>query len=427
MKHYFVGVAHPAPGPEVNKIIEERKPGCVLSRSDLVNLKRYMVGIPITYNHNSTIDQYHATPSGATYKQSKDAFEEIGKTSIKKAVVGYIDSVAQAVGGTIYVLFSIKAMYSENFGYLVKSGLLNGLSLTHTDTNISPSTRLTLPNEVSLVFEPCRPGCHVIMTSPDAAILKSYMRGVETGEYPDVSAHLGQVTSKLPVVMSTDAAAAAATTATIATIATDDHARGVKRSRTAEDIVGEMSDFDKDAMNGFVKGLYDQLDLKATELKAAQKSSDDDRTLFEDSIEVAMSSMGADFCKKMGISPEQLEKLRSNVPGVKDNFGAKVVYACGLRMNAYESELASRGLRDTPAPVPAPAPESVPVGASMFSPGYADRPPVSSASRSLGPAPNQFSAPRAAMFGNQDITPDQFHATIAAAAPQTSMWTPLTQ
>jgi hypothetical protein len=416
MEHYFVGVAHPAPSVKVNKIIERNKPGCVLSKNDLAGLLTYMIGLPITYNHNGTIDHYHATPSRSTYKQSKDAFEMIGKTSIKKAVIGYIKAVTQTKKGAVYVLFSIEDKYSGNFGYLVKSGMLNGLSLTHTDTNISQSTRLTLPNELSLVFEPCRPNCHVIMTSPDAAVLRSYMRGLETGEYPDESASLGQSISKLPVVMSVD------TAATAAAAPVEDHARGVKRSRTAEDIVGELPDADKEAMNVFMKGVLDKLESTTSLLEAAKQTSADDRTLLEDSVDGAMEAMGPEFCKRMGLSREHITKLRSPVAGVKDAFEAKVMYACGLRMQAYENSTEPR----QSAPASVPPPESAPIGASMFSPGYSGRSPVTSSSRSMGPGSSPFSTPRAANHGNQDMTPDQFHATIANAASPQSVWTALT-
>lgn len=398
----------------MNKIIERNKPGCVLSKNDLTGLLAYMIGLPITYNHNGTIDHYHATPTRATYKQSKDAFEMIGKTSIKKAVIGYIKAVTQTKKGAVYVLFSIEDKYNGNFGYLVKSGMLNGLSLTHTDSNISQSTRLTLPNELSLVFEPCRPNCHVIMTSPDAAVLRSYMRGLETGEYPDESARFGQSISKLPVVMSVDAAAAATPI--------EDHARGVKRSRTAEDIVGELPDVDKEAMNAFMKGVLDKLEATTSLLEVAKQTSADDRTLLEDSIDGAMDAMGPEFCKRMGLSHEHITKLRSPVAGVKDAFQAKVMYACGLRMQAYENSIESR----QSAPASAPPPESAPIGASMFSPGYSGRNPVTSSSRSIEPMSSPFSTPRAATHGNQDMTPAQFHETIANAASPQSVWTSLT-
>jgi len=135
-------------------------PGYALTRQELQKLTPLMIGLPITYEHSGIFDAIaNLNERGETPLQSRvwKELNDIAKTKdVRSSSVGEVIDYWESPNGSWWCTFCIDAVKWEGIIWMIEKTFLRGLSLTHMVHNEN-----LIPYEVSLCFEPARPGCYV--------------------------------------------------------------------------------------------------------------------------------------------------------------------------------------------------------------------------------------------------------------------------
>ena len=275
-KLYFVGVYYPAP----SATLEALPGGYVLDVDDLKYIREHMVGVPITFNHRGVMDALpkllESTPSNTTAAASA-AFNAASNPTHRP--LGKVIDAWQGADGAQWCAFTLDFDKSSALLYLINSGFLRGLSLTHVQH--SPPQ----PIEVSLCGSPARPGCGITTTLESTFELARYKgltaRGILRSLTTTMSAQMD---------VSADSAPASTKPTSIEAIM---------------NIVNKLAPDDRDAlsqhlvqMNDVVVASKAELTAKAAEadklqqeVKDLHKSHETDNAIMKDTIEQLISTM----------------------------------------------------------------------------------------------------------------------------------------
>jgi hypothetical protein len=310
-----------------------------LTRHELRQMLPYFIGLPITYAHNGAQDHFDMTSDTPTCHESRAVFDKISNSHITKAVIGRITCAVQSPNGAIYIAFNISEKFKTNYGPVVDSGFLNGLSMSHSDTPDIGGTRL-LPVEVSLVGMPRRNNCYVMMRSNTATPLISYMRNVESGKVRDTSERISKATSNIPIVMSATEAEEQASKMVVEE-PPPAHPRGIKR-KDANDVVAGLPDADRDVMSTAMNTMLSNMEKAKAREKAAMEQLSvlgDDKEVFMDVIREVMGKIGADNLLASRLNTESTVTNMMKQDGMGQHQTRKLLECCSSTISTLQREL----------------------------------------------------------------------------------------
>ena len=152
-------------------------PGYALTREQLVNITSLMIGMPVTYEHSGIFDAIKNLNDRNEAPLQTRVWKELNNIAstkdIRSSAIGQVVDYWESPNGSWWCTFYISASKWEGVVWMVEKLFLRGLSLTHMihSENI-------VPYEVSLCFEPARPGCYVYFLHVDLFRVDEYKRDV---------------------------------------------------------------------------------------------------------------------------------------------------------------------------------------------------------------------------------------------------------
>jgi len=154
-------------------------PGYALTRQELQKLSALIINLPITYEHSGIFEaignlaeRNEAPLQSRVWKELNDIAKN---KDVRSSSIGEVIDYWESPNGSWWCTFYIDAVKWEGIVWMIEKSFLRGLSLTHMVHNEN-----LIPYEVSLCFEPARPGCYVYHFSLELFKMDEYKRGVLT-------------------------------------------------------------------------------------------------------------------------------------------------------------------------------------------------------------------------------------------------------
>lgn len=206
---YFIGVAHPPPTRKLTTHLESKAKNSSLDRGQLSRMIPRLRNIPITFNHGGFEEYTKRMPADrvASHREIQQIYRDIAKDDPSKPVLGKIESACATPSGAVYTVFSVDPKHQEPVKWMLETGKMSGLSLSHDDVYYD-TKKQTMPIELTLTRSPNRPGSHIFASSDCVGPLAEYMRALRDGRVTDYSDRLRH--GAVAHVMSAQETAAAA-------------------------------------------------------------------------------------------------------------------------------------------------------------------------------------------------------------------------
>lgn len=159
---YGIAVYHPLPGKH------DLPPDYALSREELASMP--IENIPLTIEHLGIREAVSSLMSKNTELTPQRVGEELDKMGAEKTPVGIVVGNSEGADKRWYAIFAVDDVSFPIVPFLIKSGALRGVSLTHR----VGSEPLAL--ELSLCVRPARPECYVLRLGHNLSEQLHYLR-----------------------------------------------------------------------------------------------------------------------------------------------------------------------------------------------------------------------------------------------------------
>lgn len=340
---WFLGLVHPKPSPELEKVL---KPGYALSVEQLHEAYGLVLGTPITLEHQGVFRAYDAArlkmPKGMyipTKEMIQSQLNHQSKVDPTHTAVGRVVDYFGVPNGGFYIIYKMDDDLKD-VEWMIINGAASGLSLTHVE---NPRKQI-IPYEVSLCFKPRRPHCYSVagFTSLQGAL--SYKRRLETGVIGDWSTTLERPT-QVPIMadMETEtpqpkAASKTPLESAIGTIPEEN--RKLIESRMAE-LMRYADEAEKKQVE--LEGKNTELSAKLAVASQAEINREVEANMLKTQLDLVTQAMGAERCSR-----HQLEKSKTD-PAIDshsyDNvvaMSARALKACSVTITDLREQLASK-------------------------------------------------------------------------------------
>ena len=328
-------------------------PGYALTRTQLAQIAPLVIGVPVTYEHAGIFDAISNISDQDELPLQSRVWKELNTIAdtkdVRSAPIGQVVDYWESPNGSWWCTFYIDAGKWEGVVWMVENMFLRGLSMTHMVHNDN-----IIPYEVSLCFEPARPGCYVYFFHVELFRVDEYKRSVLS---KSIREPITDTNTPAIVIMASENSNTTPANTTPMDI-TEERAAPVVQKPLIEQAMEALPEEHRN----IIAARLTEMCKRADDARSKQKAAEDERDaakkseeqaiisakngevnvgMLKSQLEIMRSNLGEDLITNYHISPEHCKPLlESNDPNQMLRVVDRVLCAANARMMmAYEQSL----------------------------------------------------------------------------------------